>query len=119
MELKKYSLPHIIHDQYCKNTVKNYNGNRFTGESYFLAHLSNHEDIAEATGIASIILSVPFFFFLGFFFGMLSIIGINFILAVVLSTLDTYSTRKYRIRINLKTTMDRLLKKDHKENGWY
>lgn len=118
MEWKKHSLPHVIHDQYCKNTKKNYQGNNFTGGSYFLARLSDHEDVVYAVYLASLILSVPFYF-IGFLYGCFSLGGIHFAIVVTLSALDTYSTRKFRVRINFKNSLDWIYNKDpNKRRGW-
>lgn len=119
MEWRKYSLPHVMYDQYCSNTKKGYNGNRFGGDSYFLAHLSDHEDIATAVNIMSLLLSIPFYF-MGFFYGLFSLVGIHFVIASVLSILDTYSTRKFRVRINFKKSIEWIYNKDPKKRrGWY
>ncbi len=106
MEWKKYSLPHVIYDQYKRNTDLNYN--RWGGDYYFLAFLSDHEHIHHSVIIASFVLALPFWIFN---FGVVLMVnGLNILLlGCILSALDTYSVRKYRIRQKVRKSIDWML----------
>jgi len=114
MNFKKYSLWHVIKDQYGENTKKNYNDNVFTGDSIFLAHVSNKSGIADVVFITALLLSIPFYF-ISLTVGLVALLAIHVAIVVSLSLTDTHSTRKYRVRINLKKTIDWVFNKDPKK----
>lgn len=117
MAWKDYSLPHVMHDQYKRNTDSAYY--KFGGDSYGFAQLSNHQHIYNSVVVAAFVLALPFWIF-HLFLGWL-VTGFNIILlSIVLSALDTYSTRKYRIRINVMKSIRWILNPNaHKEPRSY
>lgn len=113
----KYCLPFVLVDQYLKNTDKKYS--RFGGDSYFLAHLSNHDDIHNASVVAGFVLAIPYMIL----HPALIILGAGLnliVLAMILSFLETYSTRKFIIRINAKKSINWILDPEaHKKRRPY
>lgn len=106
MEWRKYSLPHVIYDQYKSNTDNSYS--RFSGGSYFLAHLSNHKDAPIATVIWSTLSCSPAILInpalVLFVFPL-----VFFTTVITLAILDTYSTIKYRVKLEAKKSIDWIL----------
>jgi len=117
MEWREYSLPHKIIEKYKHNN--DLSVNKFSGDYYLLQGLSNQNGIAEATWIASLILATPFF--LVHWVAALVMVGVILLsLAIIISLIDTYCTRKYRVRINMKKSLDYIFsKKKRTRRGMY
>lgn len=118
MKWKKFSLPHVLYDLYCNNTKKNHNGNRFSGSSYFLAHVSNDGDLALSVALASLIISIPALFLCPIVIYPAIIIIVWLVMVGIISLMDTYSARKYRIRANMMKTVNCVLTGKKKGNLW-
>lgn len=99
---RKYSLPHILHLKYKMNTDSTIS--TFSGDSYFLAHVTDCDNIAEATLIFSYILAAPFLIF-NWLVALLMMPVFWIGLSTTLAIIDSYCKIKFRRRIKFKNTL--------------
>lgn len=114
---RKYSLPHIIYHKYASNEISGYT--RFSGDSFFLAHISDEPNIAEAVLMFSWFLTLfilPFNWLIGLM--MLPVFQLS--IAISLALIDSYCKIKFRRRIKFKNTVDWILDPDNhkKRRPW-
>jgi len=121
MEWRKYSLPHVVYDQYKTNTHKGYGSKVLNGDSIFLAHLSNHKDAPNAVVVWSLLWSIPVVLLTHPVMTLFAPGMILLATVTVLGALDTYSTIKWRVRLEAKNSINWILDPEAhtKRRSWW